>query len=135
MLKEPEENRKTGAMMMEETSFELRKFVAPEFVFGIDARMLAGRYAKNFGGRQGAGGNRPWSEERQAGRKRSWIRCVKHGLDHVVYDAVTSNPKAEEVMRGAEVYRRGELQYHRCGRWGKSHGLRKGDRHCLRKQG
>ena len=33
-------------------SFELRKFVAPEFVFGVGARHLAGRYAKNLGGRK-----------------------------------------------------------------------------------
>ncbi len=30
-------------------NMELRKFVAPELVFGLDARLLAGRYAKNFG--------------------------------------------------------------------------------------
>ena len=34
---------------MDATSLELRKFVAPEFVIGTDARLLAGRYAKNFG--------------------------------------------------------------------------------------
>ena len=28
---------------------DLRKFVAPEFVFGQGARKLAGRYARNFG--------------------------------------------------------------------------------------
>jgi alcohol dehydrogenase class IV len=28
--------------------FELRKFVAPEFVFGSGARFLLGRYLKNF---------------------------------------------------------------------------------------
>jgi alcohol dehydrogenase class IV len=33
-------------------SFELRKFVAPEFAFGVGARHLAGRYAKNLGGRK-----------------------------------------------------------------------------------
>ncbi len=30
-------------------SGELRKFVAPEFVFGVGARHLVGRYAANFG--------------------------------------------------------------------------------------
>ncbi len=30
---------------MDATSLELRKFVAPEFVIGKDARLLAGRYA------------------------------------------------------------------------------------------
>ncbi|MBI4927109.1 MAG: alcohol dehydrogenase, partial [Anaerolineae bacterium] len=31
---------------------ELRKFVSPEFVFGVGARFLAGRYAANFGARK-----------------------------------------------------------------------------------
>ena len=30
------------------SSLELRKFVAPEFIFGVDARHLAGRYAENY---------------------------------------------------------------------------------------
>ena len=90
--------------MIEESQFELRKFVAPEFVFGFDARMLAGRYAKNFGGRRvlvvtdpgvkGAG----WTEEVLDSLHEAQLDCV-------VFDAVTSNPKAAEVMSGAEVYR------------------------------
>ena len=31
---------------------ELRKFVAPEFVFGNGARLLVGRYAANLGARR-----------------------------------------------------------------------------------
>jgi len=31
---------------------ELRKFVAPEFIFGPDARLLVGRYARKLGGRR-----------------------------------------------------------------------------------
>ena len=31
-----------------EGKFELRKFVAPEFVFGSGARFLLGRYLKEF---------------------------------------------------------------------------------------
>jgi len=34
---------------MKKATFDLRKFVAPEFIVGIDARKLAGRYAKNLG--------------------------------------------------------------------------------------
>ncbi len=37
---------------MDIQNMELRKFVAPELVFGLDARFLAGRYAKNFGARK-----------------------------------------------------------------------------------
>ena len=31
---------------------QLRKFVAPEYIFGVDARRLAGLYAKKLGGRK-----------------------------------------------------------------------------------
>ena len=33
---------------MDIQNMELRKFVAPEIVFGLDARLLAVRYVKNF---------------------------------------------------------------------------------------
>ena len=36
---------------MEPIADHLRKFVAPEFVFGSGCRSLAGRYAANFGAR------------------------------------------------------------------------------------
>lgn len=90
--------------MTEENEFELRKFVAPEFIFGIDARKLAGRYAKNFGAHRVLVVTDPgvaaagWTEEVLGSLREA-------GLDHVVYDAITSNPKAEEVMTGARLYR------------------------------
>ncbi len=82
---------------------ELRKFVAPEFVFGVGARHLVGRYAKNFGARKvlvvtdegitAAG----WADQVTANLK-------AEGLPYTVFSEVTSNPRAEEVMAGAEVY-------------------------------
>ncbi|HYS43911.1 MAG TPA: alcohol dehydrogenase-like regulatory protein ErcA [Geobacteraceae bacterium] len=90
--------------MMEANEFELRKFVAPEFVFGIDARKLAGRYVKNFGARRVLVVTDPgvaaagWTEEILGSLREA-------GLDHVVYDAVTGNPRADEVMTGAGLYR------------------------------
>ncbi len=81
----------------------LRKFVAPEFVFGLGARHLVGRYAKNFGARKvlvvtdkgiiNAG----WADLVTANLK-------AEGLPYTVFSEVTSNPRAEEVMAGAEVY-------------------------------
>ena len=38
--------------MPPQSQFDLRKFVAPEFVFGVGARFLAGQYAHNFGARK-----------------------------------------------------------------------------------
>jgi alcohol dehydrogenase class IV len=84
-------------------SLELRKFVAPEFVIGRDARLLAGRYAKNFGANNvlvvtgpniiGAG----------------WVKDVTGSLDaedirHTVFSDITPNPRDFEVMKGAELY-------------------------------
>jgi len=83
---------------------ELRKFVAPEFIFGVGALKLAGRYAKNFGasrilivtdpGVMAAG----WTD-------RVIENLELEDLPYVIFAGVTPNPRAEEVMRGAEVYK------------------------------
>jgi len=81
----------------------LRKFVAPEIVFGAGARSLAGRYAQNMGARrvmivtdQGV---------TDAGWTAQVIQSVEDlGLPYVLFDGVTPNPKDYEVMNGAEVY-------------------------------
>jgi alcohol dehydrogenase len=82
---------------------ELRKFVAPEFVFGVGARHLVGRYAKNFGARKVLVVTDPgiieagWADQVTASLK-------AEGLQYTVFSEVTSNPRAEEVMAGAKVY-------------------------------
>lgn len=82
---------------------ELRKFVAPEFVFGQGARHLAGRYARNLGARRVLVVSDPgvaaagWAAEVTAS-------LTEAGLPYVVYSAVSPNPRAEEVMQGAKVY-------------------------------
>lgn len=83
---------------------ELRKFVIPEFVFGVGARFLAGRYALNFGARKvlvvtdpgviAAGWVNPLLE-----------RLEQDGLGYAVFQQVHSNPRDFEVMAGAEMYR------------------------------
>jgi alcohol dehydrogenase class IV len=90
---------------MEENEFALRKFVAPEFVFGIDARKLAGRYAKNFGARKVLVVTDPgvaaagWTDD-------LLVNLGEAGLEYAVFSAVTSNPKSGEVKEGAELYHR-----------------------------
>jgi len=89
---------------MEENEFSLRKFVAPEFVFGVGARRLAGRYAKNLGGRKilvvsdpgvvAAGWTRDVTDSLEA-----------EGLPFALFTGVTSNPKVDEIMAGVAVYR------------------------------
>lgn len=90
---------------MEPDEFELRKFVAPEFIFGIDARKLAGRYAKNFGARKVLVVSDPGVMA--AGWTDQVFACLKdEGLEYAVFSSVTSNPKADEVANGAELYQR-----------------------------
>jgi alcohol dehydrogenase len=90
--------------MIEPTEFELRKFVAPEFIFGIDARKLAGRYARNFGARKVMVVTDPGVMA--AGWTQDVIATLEAvNLDYTVFSAVSNNPKAEEVMAGAEMYR------------------------------
>jgi alcohol dehydrogenase class IV len=83
--------------------FELRKFVAPEFIFGIGSRHLAGRYARNLGGRKILVVSDPGVVA--AG----WTRDVTdsletEGLPYALYTGVTPNPKVEEIMAGVEIY-------------------------------
>jgi len=82
---------------------ELRKFVAPEYIFGVDARSLAGRYAKNLGGHKALVVSDPGVVA--AG----WTKDVtdsleEAGLPHVLFTGVSPNPKVQEVMAGAELY-------------------------------
>lgn len=83
----------------------LRKFVAPEFIFGLGARRLAGRYAKNLGGHKILVVTDPGVIA--AG----WTKDVTESLEEAnltftVFDGVTPNPRAEEIMAGADIYQR-----------------------------
>lgn len=83
--------------------FELRKFVAPEFVIGTDARLLAGRYAKNYGARHVLVVTGP--HVLQAGWAKDILRTFEEeGIDHTLFSAITPNPRDHEVMDGAQVY-------------------------------
>jgi len=82
--------------------FELRKFVAPEFVIGSDARLLAGRYAKNFSARHVLVVTGPHIV--QAG----WVKDVtgtleEEGIGFTIFSGITPNPRDYEVMEGARV--------------------------------
>ncbi|HEY9122884.1 MAG TPA: alcohol dehydrogenase-like regulatory protein ErcA [Bacteroidales bacterium] len=83
---------------------ELRKFVAPEFIFGLDARMLAGRYVKKLGAKKVL-------VVTDAGiLKAGWANDVLETLDdeklsYQIFSEVSPNPRSAEVMKGAEVYK------------------------------
>lgn len=83
----------------------LRKFVAPEFVFGVGARHLAGQFASNFSVR------RVLMVTDHAVTDCGWARDVldslrQAGLECHVFADVTPNPRAQEVMAGAAVFQR-----------------------------
>ncbi len=88
---------------MASDTLELRKFVAPEFIFGVGGRNLAGRYAKNFGARRVLVVTDPgvmsagWTKQVMESLEAERIVCV-------CFSQVTENPKAEEVMSGAQTY-------------------------------
>lgn len=85
-------------------NLQLRKFVAPEFIFGIGARNLAGRYARQLGARRVLLVSDPGV------LAAGWVADVTAGLDEAglawdLFTGVSPNPRAEEVMAGAEFYR------------------------------
>lgn len=81
----------------------LRKFLAPEIVYGEDALKLAGRHAVNFGatkvlivtdpGVQRAG----WSSKVEA-----TLRDLS--ISYALFSDITPNPKDHEVMAGVDLY-------------------------------
>jgi alcohol dehydrogenase len=82
---------------------ELRKFVAPEFIIGTDARLLAGRYAKNFGARH------VFVVTGLHVISAGWVNGVTGSLDaegirYTQFSDVTPNPRAHEVMQGAALF-------------------------------
>lgn len=84
-------------------SLDLRKFVAPEFVIGNNARKLAGRYAKNFSATNVFVVTGP--NIIRAG----WTKDVTDSLDaegirSTIFSEVTPNPRDYEIMNGADLY-------------------------------
>ncbi len=81
----------------------LRKFVSPEIIFGVGARKTVGNFARNFGAQRVLVVSDPGVVA--AG----WVSDVEHslqetGIDYRVYSSVSPNPRAEEVMQGADFY-------------------------------
>ncbi|KAB2889386.1 MAG: iron-containing alcohol dehydrogenase [Desulfobulbaceae bacterium] len=82
---------------------ELRKFVAPEFIFGSGALDLVGRYARNFGGKKIMIATDPGLLAVGCCNRVEEI-LAEEGLACAVFSGISPNPRAEEAMRGAEFY-------------------------------
>lgn len=82
---------------------ELRKFVAPEIIFGEGALKKAAGYAQNFGAKKVLLVTDPgvaeagWSKKIETDLK-------KLSIPYVTFKDITPNPKDHEVMTGAELY-------------------------------
>ena len=83
---------------------QLRKFLAPEFIFGAGARHLAGRYAHNLGARKAVVVTDPGVV------RAGWVKDVTDSLENLgiafaIFPEVSPNPRGEEVEAGTEVFR------------------------------
>ncbi|WP_320175060.1 alcohol dehydrogenase-like regulatory protein ErcA [Maridesulfovibrio sp.] len=81
----------------------MRKFVAPELVFGVGSSKLAGQYAENFGVSRALIVTDPGIV------KCSWVRAVEKslndaGIETFIFSDVSENPRDVEVMSGADFY-------------------------------
>ncbi|ACL03181.1 Iron-containing alcohol dehydrogenase [Desulfatibacillum aliphaticivorans] len=88
---------------MELDVLNLRKFVAPEIVFGNGSRKLAGRYARLYGAGKVFLVTDPGVIET------GWVKDViasleAAGLSYVMFSDVSPNPRTFQVMQGAEEY-------------------------------
>lgn len=83
---------------------ELRKFVVPEFVYGVGALTLVGRYGKNFGARKALVVTDPgviaagWTA-------RAIDSLAAEGIASEVFQDVSPNPKDHEVEAGVRFFR------------------------------
>lgn len=81
----------------------LRKFLAPEIIFGSGSRKLAGQYAANFNI------SKVLLVTDSGVIKAGWVDEVKESLEadnieYCLYSDVSPNPRAKEVMDGVAVY-------------------------------
>ena len=89
--------------MPSNVSLELRKFVAPEIIFGAEARTLVGRHAQMLGGKRVLLVTDPgvvaagWAPEIQS-------LLEAEGLEVTRFEGVSPNPRHHEVMAGTERY-------------------------------
>ena len=89
-------------MALKQIELSLRKCVAPEFVFGLGARKLAGKYAKNLGSKHLLIVTDPGVIHF------GWLRDVtdeleKENITYTIFDSVVPNPRDTSVDEGAKL--------------------------------
>ncbi|HKK34300.1 MAG TPA: alcohol dehydrogenase-like regulatory protein ErcA [Desulfomicrobiaceae bacterium] len=89
---------------METVPLHLRKFMAPEYVFGAGSAGLIGQSVRNLGGRRALLVLDPGVLAHGLHRS-ALASLVEAGVEAVLFSATSSNPREGEIMAGAEVYR------------------------------
>lgn len=89
--------------MTEVLNLAMRKFVAPEFVFGQGAATLAGQYAGNLGA------GKIFVVTDNTIRRQPWFESIldsiiRIGLPYEEFSHISPNPRVAEVMAGASAY-------------------------------
>lgn len=87
--------------------YEMRKFVAPEFIFGVGARHRVAIYARNMAAK------RVLIVSDIGVITAGWVQdavndLTEMGIESVIFSSLTSNPKDHEVMVGAQFYAENE---------------------------
>lgn len=87
-----------------EQNLELRKFVCPEIITGIDARFLTVRYLSNFGAKRplivtdSCVQHLPWFEET--------VKTMQDACETIeIFSNISSNPRDYEVHEGERIFR------------------------------
>lgn len=84
---------------------ELRKFVAPEFIFGVGAMQLVGRYLSNFGAKRALViSDQGVIDVGLTGTLQNLL--AEEGIHTAVFSDISANPRDCEVMAGADFYHR-----------------------------
>jgi len=83
----------------------LRKFVTPEIIFGVGARKLVSKYVQQFSD------SKVLLVTDRGVTEAGWLTDIEQcfqefNIAYHVYSDVTPNPRDDEVMKGAEIYKR-----------------------------
>lgn len=89
--------------------YELRKFVAPEFVIGTDVRLLVGQYINNYNIKS------VLLVTDNIVQEIDWFQSILSNLEesnikYSIYNNVSENPRDYEVMEGVEQFIEDECQ-------------------------
>lgn len=81
----------------------IRKFVAPEFIFGVDARLLVGQYCLKLGGKK------ILLVTDKGLLQTTWISEIEKiltnlGIEYITFSDIFPNPRDFQVMDGAQIY-------------------------------